>query len=353
MPTLSLPPACVLRRITRINNTGRHEVEDVLLREEAYDIICNNKTVARMHCMPTHLEELAVGHLFTLGMLRNACQITSLRIQPPHIPTAERTKNISQAAFDKNPPYHDATTLVDASTSAANSIAVNSIAASGVAASDIEACGIETCGAAASGIETCGAAASGIEASSAATPLAGEATVKADAKCAATAPQQGQRMAGSIRITTISSPIKDDTAKGATNEAQIRLTADEVHKLQADFEDRCTLFRQTGAAHSCALATARGILMFYEDIARHNALDKLIGAMQLQGVSPQDKLMIFSGRLAVDMLEKAVVSGVRLLMAPGAPSLASVELAEARQVSLLGFVRKDNINIYTCPHRIV
>ena len=218
----------------------------MLLREEAYDLIYNNKTVACLHCMPTHLEELAVGHLFTSGVLHNASEITSLRIQHP-LP-----------------------------------------------------------------------------------------------------PQQGRRVAGSIRVTTVSAPLAEDAAK----EAQVLLTADEVHRLQADFEKRCTLFRQTGAAHSCALATARGILLFYEDIARHNALDKLIGAMQLQGVSPQGKLMIFSGRLAVDMLEKAVASCVRLLIAPGAPSLASVELAEARQVSLLGFVRKDNINIYTCPHRI-
>ena len=157
------------------------------------------------------------------------------------------------------------------------------------------------------------------------------------------------RAAGSILVSLAPPPAPETEAK----QADLRLDAAQVHSLQAAFEERCALFRQTGAAHSCALATPEGILLFYEDIARHNALDKLIGAMQLQGVSPQGKLMIFSGRLAVDMLEKAAVSGVCLLMAPGAPSLASVELAQAMRISLLGFVRKDNINIYTCPHRVV
>ncbi|MBB5142345.1 formate dehydrogenase accessory sulfurtransferase FdhD [Desulfovibrio intestinalis] len=315
MPTFSLPPACVLRTITRINNTGRREVEDILLREEAYDLICNDKTVARMHCMPTHLEELAVGRLFTMGMLQDACQITSLRIQHPLVQNARTSKDPARATSDKDLPDRDVTSQV--------------AAAHTIAATHAE-----------------------------------KTTSVEDTACTATILQHEQnlegqnleaqslekpRSAGSIWITTTSELSTDN----ATEEAEVRLTAAQVHKLQAEFEERCVLFRQTGAAHSCALATEKGILMFYEDIARHNALDKLIGAMQLQAVSPQGKLMIFSGRLAVDMLEKAVVSGVRLLIAPGAPSLASVELAETKQVSLLGFVRKDNINIYTCPHRIV
>lgn len=312
MPTLSLPPACVLRPIVRINNTGKHEVEDILLREEAYDLVCNDKTVARMHCMPTHLEELAIGRLFTLGMLQKACQITSLRIQHPLVHNAEIPKSTAHATLSKKLPDHDASTQVASASSAALHYDAPS--------------------------------------------HAGEVHIVESTEDAAASLQHVQRIVGSIRITT--SPalpvgyVAEDAAENTAAEAEVQLTAAQVHKLQSDFEERCVLFRQTGAAHSCALATATGILMFYEDIARHNALDKLIGAMQLQGVSPHGKLMIFSGRLAVDMLEKAVVSGVRLLIAPGAPSLASVELAETMQVSLLGFVRKDNINIYTCPHRI-
>ncbi|OXS30293.1 MAG: hypothetical protein BCS36_11935 [Desulfovibrio sp. MES5] len=292
MPVFPPSPACVLRVITRINHTGRHEVEDVLLREEAYDLICDGQTVARMHCMPTNLEELAVGRLFTLGLLRDARQITSLTI--------------------RHPAGHDAASPQSPRLAAENAHGQDSLACASTA--------------------------------SVAEPPHMPAGDRADAP-----PALKLRAAGSIRVSLAPPPAPEAEIK----QADVRLDATQVHSLQAAFEERCALFRQTGAAHSCALATPEGILLFYEDIARHNALDKLIGAMQLQGVPPQGKLMIFSGRLAVDMLEKAAVSGVRLLMAPGAPSLASVELAEAMRISLLGFVRKDNINIYTCPYRVV
>ena len=132
----------------------------------------------------------------------------------------------------------------------------------------------------------------------------------------------------------------------------VRLAPTQVHALQQAFNERCDLFRATGAAHSCALATPDGLLLFCEDIARHNALDKVIGAMLLQGLDPNGKILIFSGRLASDMLSKVVACGVKLLIAPGAPSLTSVKMAEAHGITLLGFVRRDNINVYTCPQRI-
>lgn len=268
-------------------------MEDVLLREEAYDLICDGQTVASMHCMPTNLEELAVGRLFTLGLLCDARQISSLTIRHPAGHDADRMppsspRPAAESAYEQH-------SLDCAST-----------------------------------------------ASSAASPLS------LSGQRASALPSPRLRAAGSILVSLAPPP----EAEPGIKQADVRLNAAQVHSLQAAFEERCALFRQTGAAHSCALATPEGILLFYEDIARHNALDKLIGAMQLQGVPPEGKLMIFSGRLAVDMLEKAAVSGVRLLMAPGAPSLASVELAETMRITLLGFVRKDNINIYTCPHRI-
>ena len=324
MPVFPPSPACVLRVITRINHTGRHEVEDVLLREEAYDLICDGKTVARMHCMPTDLEELAVGRLFTLGLLRDARQIASLTIRHPAGQNADHAPppNPRLAAESAHGP--DSLACASAvSTSLAAPVASTALAAPTASVASTESM-------------------------ASAAPVA-EPPFTPEGQRATPLPSLKLRAAGSILVSLDPPPAPETGAK----QADLRLDAAQVHSLQAAFEERCALFRQTGAAHSCALATPEGILLFYEDIARHNALDKLIGAMQLQGVSPQGKLMIFSGRLAVDMLEKAAVSGVCLLMAPGAPSLASVELAQAMRISLLGFVRKDNINIYTCPHRVV
>lgn len=150
----------------------------------------------------------------------------------------------------------------------------------------------------------------------------------------------------------IEASVVASSAPAAAIPGDVRLAPAQVHTLQQAFNERCDLFRATGAAHSCALATPDNLLLFCEDIARHNALDKVIGAMLLQGLNPDGKILIFSGRLASDMLSKVVACGVKLLIAPGAPSLTSVEMAEAYGITLLGFVRRDNINIYTCPQRI-
>lgn len=145
-------------------------------------------------------------------------------------------------------------------------------------------------------------------------------------------------------------PAAEDAPALAGGEAS--LTPAEVLRLQDLFNKRCTLFRSTGAAHSCALADKDGIIIFMNDIARHNALDKVVGQMLRSGLDADGKVLIFSGRLALDMLDKSAGSGVRLLIAPGAPSLAAVQRAEAAGITLLGFVRRDNINIYTYPNRV-
>jgi len=128
---------------------------------------------------------------------------------------------------------------------------------------------------------------------------------------------------------------------------------EDILRLKENFENLCDLYRLTGATHSCALADLSGVILYREDIARHNALDKLIGAMLRLGIDTRGKVMYFSGRLAQDMLEKASSTGIRLLISPGAPTLLAVEMAEAKGICLLGFVRKDNINIYTFAERVL
>jgi FdhD protein len=132
----------------------------------------------------------------------------------------------------------------------------------------------------------------------------------------------------------------------------ITLSASDIHRLQSEFNERGELFRRTGAVHSVALADQGGIIVFLEDVARHNALDKVIGEMLLRGLSPAGKALIFSGRLALDMLQKVCASGIKLLIAPGAPTASGVSLAKENGITLLGFVRKDNINIYTHEKRV-
>jgi FdhD protein len=154
----------------------------------------------------------------------------------------------------------------------------------------------------------------------------------------------------SIKVHLRKSALTQTPALGI--EAQAGFTVEEIHRLQKEFNERCGLFRLTGSAHSCALADGEGILCYFEDVARHNAMDKILGEYILKKMDANGKALLFSGRLAFDMLEKSIATKIKVLVSPGAPTLAAVEAAKAHDITLLGFVRSDNINIYTNPWRI-
>jgi FdhD protein len=129
-------------------------------------------------------------------------------------------------------------------------------------------------------------------------------------------------------------------------------SAGDVLRLQSQFEQRGELFRMTGCVHGCAAADRHEILLFYEDLSRRNALEKLIGAMVKKGMGPEGKMLIFSGRLAADMVLAAAASGVRFLVSPSATTAAAVDLADQKGITLLAFVRDGVINVYTHPENI-
>jgi FdhD protein len=129
-------------------------------------------------------------------------------------------------------------------------------------------------------------------------------------------------------------------------------SAYDVLKMRLQFDKGCELFRKTGSVHGCALADKEKICLFYEDVSRRNALEKVIGAMMIQRVPPEGKMLIFSGRLMADMVMSASISGIRFLVAPSATTAAAVDTAEREGVTLLAFVRGDVINVYTHPENI-
>jgi FdhD protein len=112
-------------------------------------------------------------------------------------------------------------------------------------------------------------------------------------------------------------------------------------------------YDRTGCIHQAALATVSGPPVIREDIGRHNAVDKAIGAAMQLNLSPASAVLCCTGRLSSEMVRKAARVGISVVASRTAPTSLAVDLAEQTGMTLLGFVRGRRINVYTHPERIV
>ncbi|HVT02262.1 MAG TPA: formate dehydrogenase accessory sulfurtransferase FdhD [Thermoanaerobaculia bacterium] len=134
----------------------------------------------------------------------------------------------------------------------------------------------------------------------------------------------------------------------------IRINADVVKALPARLRASQTTFATTGGLHAAGLFAGGGeLLALYEDVGRHNALDKVIGRRFLDDALPlAGTIVMLSGRASFELVQKGVMAGVPIMAAIGAPSTLAVELAESAGMTLIGFVRDERFNIYCGKSRI-
>lgn len=112
------------------------------------------------------------------------------------------------------------------------------------------------------------------------------------------------------------------------------------------FETPGDLFQSTGCAHSCALVTDGTVQCYREDIGRHNALDKVIGFALKSGIPISKSIVFSSGRISQDYLEKVIKAGFKIVVSRAAVTASAVALARQKNITMLGFIRKNGGNIY-------
>ena len=134
-----------------------------------------------------------------------------------------------------------------------------------------------------------------------------------------------------------------------------QVSADILYQLPIVLKKHQKVFADTGGLHASALFTLNGVLLLVrEDVGRHNALDKLIGAALNKNLLPLDQyILLLSGRISFELVQKAAMAGISIIAAVGAPSSLAVQLAEEFNITLVGFLRDLRFNIYTQPKRIL
>jgi FdhD protein len=136
---------------------------------------------------------------------------------------------------------------------------------------------------------------------------------------------------------------------------EIRIPREVLFSLPDKLRGNQEVFANTGSIHACGLFDLEGSLfMTREDVGRHNALDKLIGACAAQGNIPLDNhILLLSGRTSFELVQKAAMAGIKIVAAVGAPSSLAVQMADEWGMTLIGFLRGRQYNVYSGAERII
>ncbi|NWG07544.1 MAG: formate dehydrogenase accessory sulfurtransferase FdhD [Chloroflexi bacterium] len=112
------------------------------------------------------------------------------------------------------------------------------------------------------------------------------------------------------------------------------------------------LYRETGGVHTSALSDGEKVVLSAEDIGRHNTLDKIAGLCLMKNIFPEKRILITTGRISSEMLQKAARMEAAILISRTSPSSLSIEMAERYGITLIGYARRNRFNVYSNSQRV-
>lgn len=182
------------------------------------------------------------------------------------------------------------------------------------------------------------------------TPLGVDLQIWLTEGAAARQQQRRRSMAGPVGCGLCGLDSLEEAVRAAPMvQGALRMTPAQVMAAVAALPQHQPLHDITRAAHCAALWRAEGIILSREDVGRHNAVDKLVGAMVHPAAA---SALILTSRVSIDLVQKACSAGFPVLIAASAPTAAAVRMADAAGLTLIGNARPDGFDCYTHPHRL-
>ncbi|MBI4646334.1 MAG: formate dehydrogenase accessory sulfurtransferase FdhD [Bacteroidia bacterium] len=153
-------------------------------------------------------------------------------------------------------------------------------------------------------------------------------------------------------------PMFYDEALESSQKIQtnLQIPALKIQELMKEFQKLSETFLKTGGVHSAAIVKDEKIVVFMEDIGRHNAIDKVIGHLLLNNNEISDFtncILLTSGRISSEILQKVIRYKIPSIISKSAPTDRAIDICRAMSVTLVGFARGNRMNVYSCPERII
>lgn len=136
-------------------------------------------------------------------------------------------------------------------------------------------------------------------------------------------------------------------------QSEARVSARQINNGMRQLVDAAALYRLTRGVHTSALSDGQHLIALAEDVGRHNTIDKLWGYCLQQGIATADRLLLATGRISSEMLNKAAKMRVPVVASRTSPTSLSVQLAREWNITLIGYVRGDSFNVYSAGQRVL